>query len=76
MDDMDVSDAHFPVVVLFVELLTCYRSDCHNVRGMFGGVGSCLVEKLELEKLGVSKHRSMDGTDEDNQEDPNNGVSM
>ena len=28
MDDMDVSDAHFPVVVLFVELLTCYRSDC------------------------------------------------
>jgi hypothetical protein len=35
-----------------------------------------LVEKLELEKLGVSKNRSMDGTDEDNQEDPNNGVSM
>ena len=39
MDDMDVSDAHFPVVVLFVELLTCYRSDCQCLRGMFGGVG-------------------------------------
>ena len=37
MDDMDVSDAHFPVVVLFVELLTCYRSDC-QCQGMFGGV--------------------------------------
>jgi hypothetical protein len=28
--------------------------------GMFGGVEDrCLVEKVDLEKLGVSKHRSM-----------------
>ena len=45
---------------------------------LVGWRSSCLpgLEKLELEKLGVSKNRSMDGTDEDNQEDPNNGVSM
>jgi hypothetical protein len=41
MDDMDVSDAHFPVVVLFVELLTCYRSDW-GMSGLYvwwGGIG-------------------------------------
>ena len=50
MDEMDVSDAHFPVVVLFVELLTCYRSDCAMS-------GVCLVV-LFVEELFGGKIRT------------------
>jgi len=77
MDDMDVSDAHFPGGGAFCGVAHLLSVGLGYVRFVcLVGWSRFLVEKLELEKLGVSKNRSMDGTDEDNQEDPNNGVSM